>query len=57
MGAQNQGSLAKRNATSYDSAGGVSPTDLAQIMRDLTLLREQVKASLWEIHPELLASG
>jgi hypothetical protein len=47
----------KRNATSYDSAGGVSPTDLAQIMRDLTLLREQVKASLWEIHPELLASG
>jgi len=33
----------KRNTTSYDSAGGVSPHDLAQIMRDLTALREQVE--------------
>jgi hypothetical protein len=44
----------KRNTTSYDLAGGVSPTELAQVMKDLTLLREQVKAWLKEAHPELL---
>ena len=36
----------KRNTTSYDSAGGVSPNDLAQIMMDLTALREQVEVCL-----------
>jgi hypothetical protein len=44
----------KRNTTSYDSAGGVSPNDLAQIMKDLTALREQVGVCLKETHPELL---
>jgi hypothetical protein len=44
----------KRNTTSYDSAGGVSPGDLAQIMRDLSALREQVGVCLRETHPELL---
>jgi len=44
----------KRNTTSYDLAGGVSPTELAQVMKDLTALREQVKAWLKEIHPDLL---
>ena len=44
----------KRNTTSYDLAGGVSPTELAQVMKDLTLLREQVKAWLKETYPELL---
>ena len=44
----------KRNTTSYDLAGGVSPTDLAQIIRDLGLLREQVNESLKTTHPELL---
>ena len=44
----------KRNTTSYDLAGGVSPTDLTQIMKDLTVLREQIKAWLKEVHPELL---
>jgi hypothetical protein len=44
----------KRNTTSYDSAGGVSPIDLAQIMGDLPALRERVEAYLMEIHPELL---
>lgn len=34
----------KRNTTSYDLAGGVSPTNLAQIMKDLAVLREQVRA-------------
>ena len=45
----------KRNTTSYDSAGGVSPSDLAQIMRDLPALREQVETFLKEIHPELVS--
>lgn len=36
----------KRNSTSYDLAGGVSPNDLAQIMRDLSLLKEQVEVCL-----------
>jgi len=44
----------KRNTTSYDLAGCVSPTDLAQIMKDLAALREQVRAWLKEVHPELL---
>jgi hypothetical protein len=44
----------KRNTTSYDLAGGVSPTDLAQVIRDLGLLREQVNEWLKASHPELL---
>jgi hypothetical protein len=44
----------KRNATSYDLAGGISPNDLAQIIRDLAALREQVDACLKETHPEYL---
>jgi len=44
----------KRNTTSYDLAGGISQTELAQVMKDLTALREQVKAWLKETHPELL---
>lgn len=44
----------KRNTTSYDLAGGVSPTDLAQAIKDLAALREQVNALLKEVHPELL---
>jgi hypothetical protein len=44
----------KRNTTSYDLAGGVSPSDLAQIMKDLPVLQEQVRAWLKEVHLELL---
>jgi hypothetical protein len=44
----------KRNTTSYDSAGGVSPGDLAQIIRDLPALRAQVEACLKKMHPELV---
>jgi len=44
----------KRNTTSYDLAGGVSPADLAQIMKDLPVLQEQVRDWLQEVHPELL---
>ncbi len=44
----------KRNTTSYDLAGGISPTELAQVTKDLTALREQVKTWLKEVHPELL---
>ena len=44
----------KRNTTSYDLAGGVSPTELAQVTKDLTALRDQVKAWLNEAHPEPL---
>jgi hypothetical protein len=44
----------KRNTTSYDLAGGVSPSDLTQIMKDLMALREQVKGWLEDAHPELL---
>ena len=44
----------KRNTTSYDLAGGVSPTELAQVMKDLTALREQVNTWLKEAHPDLL---
>jgi len=54
MGAQDQISFAKRNTTSYDLAGGVSPTELAQVMKDLVALREQVEAWLKETHPELI---
>jgi hypothetical protein len=42
----------KRNTTSYDLAGGISSTELAQVTKDLTALREQVKAWLKEAHPE-----
>jgi hypothetical protein len=45
----------KRNTTSYDSAGGVSPGDLAQIRRDVTALKEQVGVCLRETHTELLS--
>lgn len=44
----------KRNMSSYDLAGGISPNDLAQIIRDLPALREQVVAWLRNTHPELL---
>jgi hypothetical protein len=44
----------KRNMSSYDLAGGISPNDLAQIIRDLPALREQVDAWLNNTHPELL---
>jgi hypothetical protein len=44
----------KRNTTSYDLAGGVSPNDLAQIIKDLATLRQQVNEWLEEAHPELL---
>jgi hypothetical protein len=44
----------KRNTTSYDLAGGVSPTDLAQVIKDLSVLREQVNEWLKTTHPELL---
>jgi hypothetical protein len=44
----------KRNTTSYDLAGGISTTELAQVTKDQTALREQVKAWLKEAHPELL---
>jgi hypothetical protein len=44
----------KRNMMSYDLAGGVSSTDLAQIMKDLPVLQEQVRAWLQKVHPELL---
>jgi len=46
----------KRNTTSYDMAGGVSPNDLAQAIRDLAALREQVDECLRETHPELLST-
>ncbi len=44
----------KRNTTSYDLAGGISPTELSQVMKDLTALREQIKDWLKKAHPELL---
>jgi len=44
----------KRNATSYDLAGGVSPNDLGQIIRDLSALKEQIEVCLRETHSELL---
>ena len=47
----------KRNTTSYDSAGGVSPNDLAQIVRDVTALREQIAHWLTETHPELVRTN
>jgi hypothetical protein len=47
----------KRNTTSYDLAGGVSPSDLAQVIRDLTALKEQVESWLKDAHPELIPRG
>jgi hypothetical protein len=44
----------KRNTTSYDLAGGISPNDLAQAIRDLAALSEQVEECLRKTHPELL---
>lgn len=35
-------------------SGGVSPADLTQIMKDLPVLQEQMRAWLQEVHPELL---
>jgi hypothetical protein len=46
----------KRNSTSYDLAGGVSPNDLSQAIRDLSALKEQVDNCLKETHPELVPS-
>ncbi len=46
----------KRNTTSYDLAGGISPNDLAQIIKDLATLKEQVIVWLKETHPELLSN-
>ena len=46
----------KRNTTSCDLAGGVSPTDLSRIIKDLSVLREQVNDWLKANHPELLKS-
>jgi len=45
----------KRNTTSCDPAGGVSSSDLAQVIKDLAALREQVSAWPKKTHPELLA--
>lgn len=44
----------KRNSTSYDLAGGVSEIELAQIIKDLTLLRDQVIKHLKETHTDLI---
>jgi hypothetical protein len=44
----------KRNAASYDAAGAVSPNDIAQIIRDLASLHEQVMDYLKQTHKELL---
>jgi hypothetical protein len=44
----------KRNAASYDAAGAVSPNDIAQIIRDLSSLQEQVMDYLKQTHKELL---
>jgi hypothetical protein len=43
----------KRNVASYDLAGGISPSDLAQIVKDLQALREQVSDWLAQLHPDL----
>lgn len=44
----------KRNSTSYDAADSVSSSELAQIRKDLTVLRGQVQEWLKQAHPELL---
>ena len=44
----------KRNAASYDAAGAVSPNDIAQIIRDLASLQEQVLDYLKQTHKEVL---
>ena len=46
----------KRNAASYDYAGGVSPQDLEQAIRDLPDLRARVERYLREVHPELFTA-
>ena len=47
----------KRNVASYDLAGGVSPSDLAQIERDLHALQEQVFGWLAVSHPDLISGS
>jgi hypothetical protein len=44
----------KRNAASCDLAGGISPNDLTQIIRDLAAQREQFDACVKENRPEYL---
>jgi hypothetical protein len=44
----------KPNAASYDAAGAVSPNDIAQIIRDLASLQEQVMDYLKQTHKELI---
>jgi hypothetical protein len=44
----------KRNAASYDAAGAVSPNDIAQIIKDLSSLQEQVMDYLKQTHAELV---
>jgi hypothetical protein len=44
----------KRNITSYDSAGGVAPSDLAQILKDLPVFEALILAWLKQVRPELL---
>jgi hypothetical protein len=39
--------------TKYDLAGGVSPTDLARLMKHLAALQEQLKTWLQKVHSEL----
>jgi hypothetical protein len=44
----------KMNTASYDAAGAVSPNDIAQVIRDLASLHEQVIDYLKKTHAELL---
>lgn len=46
----------KRNATSYDSAGGVSEQELEQVIQVAGELRDEVEAWLKANHPELIRS-
>lgn len=43
----------KRNITSYDLAGGVSSTELKQVVNDLAILQAQIKTWLQQTHAEL----
>lgn len=45
----------KRNAASYDAAGGVSPTELAQALKDLQALLLQTEQMLRTNYPQLKA--
>lgn len=45
----------KRNSTSYDMAGGISTSDLAQVIGDLSSLKNQIREWLQKTHPELLS--